>query len=107
MPFRNYVTPSALWTAVAFLSGAIGYIINAQHELQRHQESIASLQAEHTALQMDRAKDRELMEKIDMQLAVMAVQLASIADEVDRQRDWREHLADIAEAPPHAKRRGR
>lgn len=99
MPFRNYVTPTALWTAISALALAIGYLVHAQISLERHQELI-------TGLKEDRAQDRELLQKIDTQLAVMNSKVDTISDEVDRQREWRERIEDVvAEAPPHARRR--
>ena len=98
LPFRDYLTPSALWTAIAALAVAIAYVVNAQHDLHRHQDSIADLQQERT-------QDRELLQKIDMQLAVMNSRLGDIALEVDHQREWRERVEEVAEAPPHARKR--
>ena len=98
VPFRNYLTPSALWAAIGALAFGIGYVVNAQHDLHRHQESITDLQA-------DRNQDRELLQKIDTQLAVMNSKIGDIATEVDRQREWRERIEDVAEAPPHARLR--
>lgn len=97
LPFRNYLTPSALWAAVTALAIAIGYVASAQHDLGRlkeesiHQEAQANLQS-------------ELLHKIDTQLAVMDAKVDTIANEVDRQREWREKIEDVAEAPPHARR---
>lgn len=95
---RKKLTPAALWTAIGVLTAAIGYVANAQHDIHRHQESIVELQA-------SRQQDRELLQKIDTQLAVMNSKIGDIATEVDRQREWREKIEDVAEAPPHARRR--
>lgn len=98
---RDKLTPAALWSAIAALAIAIGYVLNAQHEIHRANEDIERLNDSVTELQ----KERELLHKIDTQLAVMANQISSIASEVDRQREWRERIEDVAQSPPHARRR--
>lgn len=96
LPFRSFLTPSALWAAIAGLAIAIGYVVTAQNDIHRHQESILELQQE-------RQQDRELLQKIDTSLAVMSTRIGDIALEVDRQREWREGIEEAAEAPPHAR----
>jgi hypothetical protein len=95
---RKKLTPGALWLAITMLAGAIGYVVNAQHDLHRHQESIADLQA-------SRLHDRELLEKIDMELAVVNTRIGDVVTEVDRQREWRERIEGVAEEQPHAAKR--
>jgi TolA-binding protein len=97
---RSHFTPGALWTAVSVIAVAIAYVVNAQHDIHRHQESIA-------ALQEARTSDRELLQKIDTQLAVLNTKIGDMANEVERQREWRERIEDVAEAPPRAARRPR
>jgi hypothetical protein len=88
-------TPAGLWTAVTALGIGIAYVVSAQHDIHRHQESIAVLQA-------NRDKDVELLQKIDTQLAIVNTRLSDITTEVDRQREWRERIEDVAEtSPPH------
>lgn len=95
---RKRITPGAIWGAITALAVAIAYVVNAQHDLHRHQESI-------TDLQQERQQDRDLLQKIDTQIAVMGSKVDNIANEVDRQREWRERIEDVAEAPPHARRK--
>ena len=97
LPFRNILTPSALWAAIGMLTIAIASVVNAQLDIRRHQESIVGLQQERT-------QDRELLQNISTQLAVMSSRIGDIALEVDRQREWRERIEDVAEAPPHARK---
>jgi hypothetical protein len=92
---RKNFTPRALWTAITILAGGVAYVGNALHDIPRQQESIVDLKAE-------RQRDRELLEKIDTQLAVVNSRVGDIVLEVDRQREWRERIEDVAEAPPHA-----
>jgi hypothetical protein len=101
LPFRGYLTPSALWAAIGGLVIAIGYVINAQHELhnaqndiRRHDESIGALQ-----------KQSDLLNEIRAEQAGMKSQLNDITEEMKRQRDWRDRIEQVAEAPPHARRK--
>lgn len=94
---RKHLTPAALWAAITALALAIGYVVNAQHDIHHHQESIIDLQT-------TRQQDREILQRIDTQIAVMNTKISDIATEVDRQREWRERIEDVAEAPPHARR---
>jgi septal ring factor EnvC (AmiA/AmiB activator) len=97
--FRKHLTPAALWSAIVALAVAIGYVVNAQRDIHRHQESIAELQT-------SRQQDRELLQKIDTEIAVMDSKIGDIATEVDRQREWRERIESVAEeSPPHARHR--
>lgn len=98
MPFRNILTPSALWTAIVALALAIGYVVNAQNDIHRHQDSIMELQQERT-------QDRELLQSISMQLAVVNSKIGDIATEVDRQREWRERIESVAEEPTRVRKR--
>jgi len=97
---RGRLTPTTLWLAIGALAAGIGYVGKAQVKLDRHQESITDLQLEH-------AQDRDLLQKMNTQLAVMNRTIDDIAEEVNRQRDWREKIQEQAEAPPHARRRTR
>lgn len=98
LPFRKYLTPSALWIAIGILASGIIFVGKRVYTVDQHQESI-------TGLQQERQQDRELLQKIDTQIAVMGSKVDNIANEVDRQREWRERIEDVAEAPPHARRR--
>lgn len=102
---RKRLSPAALWGAIAALAAAIGYVANAQHDINRHQESIAELQAGREQDRVSREHDRELLQKIDTQLAVVNSKIGDIATEQDRQREWRERIEDVAEQPPHPRRR--
>lgn len=104
---RKYLTPSTVWGAIATLTIAIGYVINAQHDISHLKETVAKLELERKESGASRDSDRQVLNKIDTQLAVMGSKLDSIADEVDRQREWRERIEGIAESPPHAARKRR
>jgi hypothetical protein len=90
--FRNHLTPTAVWSAIGALAIAIGYVINAQHELHTARNDIAALQ-----------KQTEILTDIKSHLAVMDNKLDTIALEVDRQRQWRERIESVAETPPHSR----
>lgn len=47
----------------------------------------------------------ETLHKIDTAMQVMGSKVDTIADEVDRQREWREHIERAAEEPPHVRKR--
>lgn len=98
---RQRLTPAALGSAVAALAIAIAYVVNAQHDIHNAQKDVNRLQDSVTSLE----KERDLLHKIDTQLAVMSNSMATIAEEVDRQREWREKIEGVAELPPHARRR--
>lgn len=95
---RQRLTPAALWSAISALAIAVAWLVNAQHDISRLKESV-------TEMRHDRQQDSDLLHKIDTQLAVMNSKMDGIATEVDRQREWRERIEDVAEAPPHARRR--
>jgi hypothetical protein len=95
---RKKFSPAGLWSAVSVLAVGTAYVVSAQHDIHRHQESIAALQA-------NRLQDQALLQKIDTNLAVLNTKIGDMAAEVDRQREWRERIEDVAEAPPHAGKR--
>jgi len=92
-PLRERLTPAALWGALTALGIAITWLVNAQSDIHRLKDSMAELQQE-----------RDVLHKIDTQLAVLNGKVDSIAMEVDRQRQWRENIEQVAEAPPQRRR---
>jgi hypothetical protein len=98
---RQRLTPAALGSAVTALAIAIAYVVNAQHDIHNAQNDVHRLQESVASLE----QERDVLHKIDTQLAVMNSKVDTIADEVDRQREWREGIEREAEAPPHARRR--
>jgi cell division protein ZapA (FtsZ GTPase activity inhibitor) len=102
---RKRLTPATVWGAIGTLTIAIGYVLNAQHDISRLKETVAKLEQERKESTEGRDQDRELLHKIDTQLAVMGSKVDDIAAEVDRQREWRDRLSEIAESPPKARRR--
>lgn len=91
---RKHFTPAAFGSAVTALAIAIGYVLNAQHAIHQLQETVA-----------EQGKSLELLHKIDTDVAVMSNSVGAIAAEVQRQREWRERIEDVAETGPHAHRR--
>lgn len=102
---RKRVSPSAVWGAITALAIAIGYVVNAQHDISHLKETVIKLEAERNVAAGEREQDRQVLNKIDTQLAVMGGKVDTIADEVARQREWRDRIEGIAEAPPHARRK--
>jgi cob(I)alamin adenosyltransferase len=98
---RKHLTPATVWGAIGTLTLAIGYVLNAQHDLARLKESMAESKRTVADLQRQFAA----LPKNDTQLAVMASQINGIADEVDRLREWRAKIEGIAESPSHVRRR--
>jgi len=91
---REHFTPAALGSAVTALAIAIGYVLNAQHDISKLKDSVS-----------EQGKQLELLHRIDTQLAVVSTSMADIAAEVNRQREWRERIEDLAESGPHGRRR--
>jgi hypothetical protein len=98
---RERLTPAVLGSAVTALAIAIAYVVNAQHDIRNAQRDIRQLHDTVGDLQ----RQSDLLHKIDTQLAVMGAKVDDIANEVDRQREWREKIEGMAELPPHARRR--
>lgn len=97
---RDKLSPAALGSAITALAIAIGYVVNAQHDIRNAQRDIRQLHDTVGDLQ----RQSDTLHKIETQLAVTASKIDDIADEVDRQRQWRDKIEGIAEAPPHARR---
>jgi hypothetical protein len=95
---RQRLTPAALWSAIAALVTALAisitWLVNTQSNIHQLKESVADLQ-----------RERDLLHRIDTQIAVMASKVDGIATEVERQRAWRDKIEGVAEAPPHARRK--
>jgi len=98
---RGHLTPAALGSALTALCIAIGYVVNAQHDFRNAQRDIRQLHDTVGDLQ----RQSDLLHKIDTRLAVMSAKVDDIANEVDRQRKWREKIEDVAENPPHPRKR--
>ena len=101
LPFRKYLTPATLWGAAVALSVAIWYVVAAQHDLRTAQADIQRQDKSIDALQ----RQADLLNEIKTQIAVVNSKVDNIASEVDRQREWRERIEDVAESPPHARRK--
>lgn len=101
---RKRLTPAALWGALAALAVAIGYAVSAQHDISQLKDSVAESKKSMAELK----QQLDLLHKIDTQLAVMGSKVDDIATEVNRQREWRERIEEVAEEnPPHARRRSK
>lgn len=98
---RQRLTPAVLWSAITALAISITWLVNAQADIHQLKESSAESQKSVSDLR----QQLDLLHKIDTQIAVMNNKVDSIATEVDRQREWRERIESVAEAPPHARRR--
>lgn len=102
---RKRVTPTILWSAIGALVTAlvvaITWLVTTQSDIHQLKEA----ETESKKSVADIRQQLDLLHKIDTQLAVMSSQINSIADEVDRQREWRDKIEGIAESPPHARRR--
>jgi cob(I)alamin adenosyltransferase len=98
---RKHLTPATVWGAIGTLTLAIGYVLNAQHDLARLKESMAESKRTVADLQQQLAA----LPKNDTQMAVLSGKVDAFGDEVDRLREWRDRIEGIAETPPHARRR--
>lgn len=91
---RDRLTPAALGSAITALAVAIGFVVSAQRDIRQLKDTVA-----------EQGKSVELLHKIDTDVAVMSNSVSAIAAEVQRQREWRERIEDVAESGPHATRR--
>lgn len=102
---RRKVTPTMLWSAigtlVAALVVAITWIVNTQSDVRQLKEGAADSRKQMADMQAR----LEVLNEIRKDLAVMGGKVDTIAEDVKRQREWRERIEDAAEAPPHARRR--
>lgn len=102
---RKSLTPTAVWSAIGALITSLAVSITwlvttqagirkAQDDIQRQDKSIEALQ-----------RQGDILNEINTKIAVMGSQIDTIADEVDRQRQWRDKIEGVAELPPHARRK--
>jgi hypothetical protein len=98
---RRRLTPAAVGSAIGALVIAVGYVLNARHEIHDAQAAVQRLHVDVTNLE----RERDVLHRIETQLAVVNSKVDGIGIEVDRQREWRERIEDAAELPPHARRR--
>lgn len=102
---RKRFTPAILWSAIGALATAlvvcITWIVTTQSDIRQLKDSAA----ESRKSVADIRQQLEPLHQIDTALAVVNSKLDNIAAEQDRQREWRDRLSDIAESPPHARRR--
>jgi hypothetical protein len=102
--FLERLTPKALWGAIVVTVGMLVVAVTAwvgtQKNISHLQEFVAQQQAHEQ-------KTDELLQQLVTGQAVMNGSVETIKAEVDRQREWREHVETVAEteAPPHARRR--
>jgi hypothetical protein len=97
---RKHLSPTSVGSAIAALVAAVVYVVNAQQalhlaqaEVRRHEQRIAALESE-----------KNILNEIKTQVAVLNSKVDTIAAEVDRQRTWRERIENVAELPPHPRR---
>jgi len=99
---RRRITPAVLWSAIGTLITALGvaitWLINTQGDIHRLKESVIEARAEHQ-------QDSEVLHKIDTHLAVIDSKMDNIAEEMDSVNRWRDRIEDVADSPPHARRR--
>lgn len=97
---RKRITPKVLWSAivalVTTLIAVITYVNNAQATLRDMHDQ--NLRNERRIEALESQKD--ILNDIKTQVAVMSTKVDTIAAEQERQQKWRDHLAEIAEAPP-------
>lgn len=101
---RKRLTPTVLWSAIGALVTAlvvsITWLVTTQSDIHQLKDTVA----ESKKSVADMQQKFDLLQDIKTQLAVMNSKMDGIATEVDRQREWRERIEDVAEAPPHARR---
>lgn len=96
---RDNLTPALAGSAITTLFMGVAYLINSpQKDIHHVQEIIAQQQAHE-------AKTDELLQQIVTSQAVMSSQISDIAEKTNHNEDRWERVAEIAESPPHARRR--
>jgi peptidoglycan hydrolase CwlO-like protein len=102
---RKRLTPTVAWSAIGALVTALvvstTWIKTTQSDIRHLEDAVA----ESKKSVADIRQQLDILNKIDTQIAVMNGKVDNIADEVDRQREWRERIEGIAESPPHARKR--
>jgi methionine synthase II (cobalamin-independent) len=102
---RRRVTPSVLWSAIGALVTALVVAVTWLVTMQSDVRQLKDTVAESKKSVFDMQQKLDLLQDIKTQLAVMGGKVDTIADEVERQREWRDRIEGIAESPPHARRR--
>lgn len=102
---RSKVTPTMLWSAIGTLITALVVGISWIVTLQSNMHQFADRDAERQKAMGDTQQKLEILQDIRTQIAVLGEKVDGIADEVDRQREWRENIEHVANSPPHARRR--
>lgn len=97
---RDRLTPAVLGSAVTALAIAIAFVVNAQADMRNAQRDIHQL----NDTVAEQQKQLNVLHEINTKLVVMNVKIDTIANEVDRQREWRERIESAAELPPHVRR---
>lgn len=99
LPFLHYLTPALVGSAITSILIGLAYVFNSpQKDFNRLLDLVDRQQAH-------QQKADETLQQLVTGQAVMNGKVDAIADEVDRQRLWREKIEGVAEAPPHARRR--
>lgn len=100
-----------LWSAIGILCAAlvasITWVVTTRSDIHGLEKTVTQLEEQRKTAAADRDQDRELLHKIDTAVAVMGNKVDDIATEVNRQREWRERITEVAESPPHAMRKRR
>jgi hypothetical protein len=100
--FRERLTPAALWGAIV---GTVGMLVFAVTAWVGTQKNIAHLQELSAQQQAHEQKTDELLQQLVTGQAVMNNTMGEFKAEQDRQRAWRDKIEDVADSPPHARRR--
>jgi hypothetical protein len=95
---RKHFTPAALVSAVSAVAVCIAYVLNAQRDLSQLKVTVADQVSA-------QAKQFELLHELNVRLAVVNLDMLHQGEELDRLREWREQIEDIAETSPHGRRR--
>jgi hypothetical protein len=105
LPFRNYLTPAILWTAIAGLASvlvvSITWLVTMQARVAKAQDDIQRQEKSMEAFQ----KQGDTLNEINTKLGILTTQMTDIRAEVERQRDWRDRIEAAADTPPHARRK--
>lgn len=102
---KKYLTPKVLWTAIVILFsalvGSITWLVKTNANMDQVQ--IAVTKSEKKVDDMQQKLD--ILQDMKTSLAVMASKIDNIDAEVTRQRQRWDRVEEVAEAPPHARRR--
>lgn len=98
---RGRLTPMSVASAIGSLAIAIAWVLDARHDLSDAEADIKRLQ---TAV-AESAQDRLRLSSIEANASALKAKVDDSETQVERLQDWHDKIEELAEAPPHARKR--